>query len=147
MPWTPTPFFGTEPPRGVALGRLTTVLQGAYALLLEDWEGYQEDFEREQHAILAGLLGCPEGTRYAHSERPLAGRDQPTQHWCDRGGVRHGPFVEGRLGPLLDGVRSVEGAYVDGARDGHWRLRDAEGELLEESWWDAGTRRDAEPDR
>ena len=128
-----------ESPILVDTQRVGEVLVANFQLMMDDVNDYMVDVEFHQHAILAGHLGCPEGARYDHNEI-LFRQDSNRQHWCVRNGLRHGPYVEGALSPLLEGVRVVEGQFVDGMQDGHWVYRDTAGTVTEQSWWASGQR-------
>ena len=103
---------------------------------------YMEAFEVYQHNILGKTLGCPDGTRFNHTYQII--NPEPVQeYWCERSGVRHGPFIKGELDPFLSGTRLIEGHFDSGMRDGHWILRDASGTITEESWWARGVQVEA----
>lgn len=56
-------------------------------------------------------MSCPEGTQHQQAETAKG-----VEHWCDRSGTMHGPFL--RLFP--GGAKQTTGAYENNQRDGSW---------------------------
>lgn len=117
--------------------QLGQLLQSSLHRILADMNAYMEDFEQRQHRILSAHMGCPDGTVYDHNNTLRLSR-QIREHWCARDGLRHGPYAKGALGPLLDGVRLVEGQFDNGMRNGRWVYRDENGTVIKEVWWSRG---------
>ena len=136
-----SPFFRNEDPPEFDPERLSMVLNDVFAQVDAAMDDYINAFEREQHAILHRQLGCPEGTLYTHSSTiNLTDEKRPMSHWCAHRGTRHGPYIQGHLDAMLEGIRLIEGHFQDGAKDGRWVTRDESGAVLEESWWAAGVK-------
>ncbi len=116
-----------EQPLAAAMGAFMDELVAAY-------ERYAQAFEQERIQVLARAVGCPEGTEPGEDRSA----DRPDQYWCERDGLRQGPWFEGHLSKTLEGVRLAEGVYRDDKKHGDWIQRDERGALIRTERWEDG---------
>ncbi len=89
-------------------------------------------------------MSCPEGTRHQQAET-----SKGVEHWCDRNGTMHGPFL--RL--HKNGKKQTSGAYLNNLPDGPWIWWHASGKESEKGkyvkgkqtgswtkWYESGAR-------
>ena len=102
--------------------------------LVASYERYAKAFKLERSQVLARAVGCPQGSEPGEDRST----DRPDQYWCERDGLRQGPYFEGNLSEVLEGARLVEGSYQEGQKHGSWVHRDEQGTLMRSERWEAG---------